>query len=242
MRNVPVRLTAIVRFQVSRATSSLRSNWPTPAQLTRTWGRPNAPATSATTLRTDAWSLTSTARAWARPPASVIRRTVASAASARMSSTATCAPSPPRRTAVASPRPDPPPVTIATLPTKRGADSSPPGLTPLRPDCCPCRWPPSSSCCPPSVHGLAAGVTRVYPSVLLGTGGPAGARPGDQRRGMVAAKSKSWDAKRGHRSNIPPSPLADAAPRSIHSRSPHGGSSSKAPGIRLATFSEVTLG
>ena len=59
MRNVPVRLTPMMRAQFSAVSSSLRTNLPTPAQFTRICGRPRSLATFATTASTEPQSLTS---------------------------------------------------------------------------------------------------------------------------------------------------------------------------------------
>src|ERR1700689_3162025 len=53
-----------------------------------------------------------------------------------------------------------------------------------------------------------------------------------------AFHSKSCGARRGQRAN---SPSSRASPRSIHSRSPHGGSTRRAPGRISARASDVAL-
>src|SRR5467141_3198143 len=114
MLKVPMRL---MRTTFSNAASETGPSLPrifigvpTPAQLTRMRGVPRSNAIVATVVSPASASAISIANA--RPP---MRSATAFAASALRSSTATLAPPLASLMAVASPSPDPPPVTIATL-------------------------------------------------------------------------------------------------------------------------------
>ncbi len=101
MRNVPVRFTAIVRFQSSRESVRVDAIAPTPAMLARTWSAPNASSAPATVAATDAGSATSHATALETPPAFTIDWAVPDAAAASTSAHTTVAPSVANRSAVA---------------------------------------------------------------------------------------------------------------------------------------------
>src|SRR6202048_2040099 len=114
MLKVPIRL---MRTTFSNAASEAGPSLPrifigvpTPAQLTRTRGVPRSDAIVATVVSPASASAISIANA--RPP---MRSATAFAASPLRSSTATFAPPSVSLIAVASPSPDPPPVTVATL-------------------------------------------------------------------------------------------------------------------------------
>ena len=121
----PRRLTAMTRSHVSTSMSATARSFAncagsvSAALLWRTSRRPNSRTAIATIAATWSSSLTSASMASARPPSSVMARATRSASAPRMSSTRTDAPSAAKSCAVASPMPDPPPVTIATLPSTR---------------------------------------------------------------------------------------------------------------------------
>src|SRR5580765_4780137 len=85
-----------------------------PALLTSTSSRPSSASVRSTIAWTWASSATSVIEAIARPPRSAISRATRSSASPLVPATITAAPSTAKRSAMASPMPRPPPVTIAT--------------------------------------------------------------------------------------------------------------------------------
>ena len=72
--NMPVRLTAMMRSQVSASSSRKLSRWLIPAHSSRISSRPNSRTAAATAASTAARSRTSSASAAARPPAARMRR------------------------------------------------------------------------------------------------------------------------------------------------------------------------
>ena len=70
------------------------------------------------------------------------------------------------------------------------------------------------------------------------TSATTGPKPVEHPR-YSAANSTSCGTSRGQRSNKPPVPARAASLRSIHSRSPHGGSTSRDPGTRVCRVSDV---
>ena len=120
IRNVPVRLTAMIWSHPLRDCSGVWANPPMPATLHRLVMWPSSSRACETAPATASSAVTSHSSAMARPPASVASRLIsaatASTASAARSRQATAAPSAARRRAVARPMPDPAPVTTATRP------------------------------------------------------------------------------------------------------------------------------
>jgi hypothetical protein len=85
--------------------------------------------------------------------------------------------------------------------------------------------------------GLEDLVRGFHPLVTLSR---SGARiPLCSEPGQAAANSRSWGARSGHLSKRWPEPRRAASLRSIHSRSPHGGSTNLDPRIRAWSPSEV---
>src|SRR5436305_2712062 len=111
--NVPVRLTARIRFHWSALIDRKGSKPWSPALFTRMVGRPRRRRTSATPASIWERSVTSTVTPTAVPPDATILAAVASAELVSRSKTATAAPSAASRSLMASPMPEPPPVTIA---------------------------------------------------------------------------------------------------------------------------------
>src|SRR2546423_10897920 len=111
--NVAVRLTARIRFHFSALIERKRSKPWSPALFTRIVGLPRRERTSATPAAIWERSVTSTVTPVAVPPEAAILSAVASAELPSRSKTATAAPSLARRSLMARPMPEPPPVTIA---------------------------------------------------------------------------------------------------------------------------------
>src|SRR5205807_9231702 len=111
--NVAVRLTARIRFHFSALIERKRSKPWSPALFTRIVGLPRRERTSATPAAIWERSVTSTVTPVAVPPEVAILSAVASAELPSRSKTATAAPSLARRSLMARPMPEPPPVTIA---------------------------------------------------------------------------------------------------------------------------------
>ena len=119
-KNAPVRLTAMTRsHQASSASRKWRIVSVSPALLTSTSTVPKRRTAVSITPSTWAGTETSAAAAAADPPRAVIAAATASAPAGATSLTTTCAPSSPKRTAIARPMPRAAPVTIATLPCIR---------------------------------------------------------------------------------------------------------------------------
>jgi hypothetical protein len=112
--NVPVRLTAMMRFQTSAVILRNELKPSIPALLTKMVGRPTLSRTSVTAASMRGRSVTSTVRPTAVPPEATILAAAASAEAPSRSKTATALPSAARRSLMAKPIPDPPPVTMAT--------------------------------------------------------------------------------------------------------------------------------
>ena len=121
---MPVRLTAMMRSQVSGSRSKKLSRWLIPADSSTISSRPNSRTTAATALSTAPRSHTSRAEAAARPPAIRIRAAVSSAAEPSRSVQNTAAPSRAKASAPAPPMPPPAPATNATLPATRATPPS----------------------------------------------------------------------------------------------------------------------
>src|SRR5438128_276704 len=113
-RNVPLRLTSMMRSHVASESSRNGTIGSTAALVTATSIRPQARSIASKPSRTEAESATSiwSASAFARP----IRRAAACAVVGSMSATATLAPSRAKASAMAWPIPRPAPVTSATWP------------------------------------------------------------------------------------------------------------------------------
>src|SRR5689334_4530405 len=113
--NEPVRLTAMMRSHSAVSMSTKRVNASMPAELTSTSTGPSSARVRATAASIWARSDTSTAHPIARPPLAAMPAAARSAASPSRSRTDTCRPSRASRSLMASPMPDAPPVTIATV-------------------------------------------------------------------------------------------------------------------------------
>src|SRR5262249_25260631 len=118
-RNALVRVTAITRFQLSSGISSSGDGSASPALFIMTSSRPNVSSATRIVRSTAADSDASILMATARPPLAVMLDAMVSARVPLRSATTTAAPSLAKRCAVAAPIPEPPAVTIATLPAKR---------------------------------------------------------------------------------------------------------------------------
>ena len=116
-------LTCMTRRQFSGGISTTLPRPPIPTLLSRQSSRPNR-STAAATIALACWSsVTSATKAAAVPPSSAIIATVRSARLSSRSTTSTRAPARASRIAAARPLPmpsssAPPPVTIATLPSR----------------------------------------------------------------------------------------------------------------------------
>ena len=120
MRNVPVRLTAMISSHRLSDSSVVWEKEPIPAMLQRLVMMPSSSVLRATDVATACSSVTSHCRARALPPLSAASSFIFSATAATassMSRQATAAPSAARRRAVARPMPDAAPVTTATRPS-----------------------------------------------------------------------------------------------------------------------------
>src|SRR5262245_31173004 len=106
----------MIRFHESGSVSTTEPKPSTPAAVISTSIPPNSLTARSTSARTCAGSVTSTPMPNARPPCAPISAATATALPATMSATATAAPSAANRIATARPMPEPPPVTMATLP------------------------------------------------------------------------------------------------------------------------------
>ena len=126
-KNVPVRLTPIMRFQSASVVSVAWAKRPTPAMLHTTVTEPSSALTAAMACATWSSSVTSQRKAAAcpdpSPRAPLISSTTALRCVSEMSTHATAAPSAARRRVVARPIPLPAPVTNAVRPANR------PGVT-----------------------------------------------------------------------------------------------------------------
>ena len=124
MRNVPVRLTVRIRFQVSRSNSWVRPERSIPAMLAMPSSRPNASTAVAMVLAASASLLTSATWVMHSPPSAAALLAVSSVSarpSALMSEARTLAPSLASRMAVAWPMPEAAPVTMATRSDRRSS-------------------------------------------------------------------------------------------------------------------------
>src|SRR6516225_11933843 len=119
IKNGPFRFVARTRSHSSSLILSTVETLSAPALFTRTSIRPKAFSVSSAALRPSSSRVTSAARAMASPPTSLISFTTPSRDSRRRPKTATLAPPAARPKAIARPIPDPPPVTIVTLPFNR---------------------------------------------------------------------------------------------------------------------------
>src|SRR3954470_13236825 len=131
VRNVPVRLTSIVRRQFSRSRSPAFASLPnscTPALATTTSGDQPPAASSANAASTDGSSEMSIVTARPRPPSAC--PAAATAASPLRSAYTTRAPSRAKRSATDWPIPVAAPVTRAVLPLNRSVTSAPPRVVP----------------------------------------------------------------------------------------------------------------
>src|SRR3954470_337962 len=115
----PFTLTRITSSHSSSVTSSAGRWTQTPALLTSTSTRPSSPAICWATATTDARSPTSARKTPARTPAAVSSSTTLLLAAASRATMAMVAPASPSACAKARPRPRFPPVTTATLPSRR---------------------------------------------------------------------------------------------------------------------------
>ena len=118
-RKALVRVTAITRFQLSSEISSSGAGSARPALFIMMSSRPNVSRARRIVRSTASDSAASILMAAARPPLAVMPDATASARVPLRSATTTAAPSPAKRRAVAAPIPEPPAVTIATLPPNR---------------------------------------------------------------------------------------------------------------------------
>src|ERR1700722_8609327 len=116
--NMLFKLTVIMRSQASSVISRNGTNPVMPALLTSMVTGPNSACACCTPASICAREDTSTRLATARPPAATMSSIVRRAPASSISHTATAAPSRARRLAVACPRPEPAPVTIAFLPLR----------------------------------------------------------------------------------------------------------------------------
>src|SRR5919199_602108 len=124
IRNVPCTLTCITRSNFSSGISSAGAPHVAPLLLTRMSIAPKASSVSFTTLATSSGSVTSQARARALPPRSSISAFTSSSASRLREQRTTLAPASERASAMYCPRPRPPPVTTAVLPSRRNRSSA----------------------------------------------------------------------------------------------------------------------
>src|SRR5215218_7630912 len=115
----PFTLTRITSSHWSSVTSRAGRWILVPALLTSTSTVPSSPAISSAAATTDARSPTSARKALARTPAAVSSSTTVLLAAASRATTAIVAPASPNAWAKARPRPRFPPVTTATLPSRR---------------------------------------------------------------------------------------------------------------------------
>src|SRR6516165_5523239 len=127
-RNMLSTLTCMTRRQLSGAISTTLPRPPIPTLLSRQSSRPNRSSAAATIALAWPSSVTSATKAAAVPPSSDIIATVRSARSRSRSTTSTRAPARASRIAAARPLPipssmAPPPVTIATLPSRPNGSS-----------------------------------------------------------------------------------------------------------------------
>ena len=111
--NGPRTLTAYIRSRSAASVPSRLPTWPIPALLTRM----SSPGSRAAREMTAAVSLTSTQASSALPPAALMAATVADPWGSSRSTTQTDAPWAAKQRAMASPMPDPAPVTSAVFPS-----------------------------------------------------------------------------------------------------------------------------
>src|SRR4051794_11679646 len=119
-RNVPVRLTASVRDQTAKSSSSEGPIAPTPALFTRTSRRPGSAMTASNSSLTCPASETAARRGVAARPASRRPVAVVLASCSSRSAITTLAPCAASSPAIAAPRPRPAPVITATRPSSIG--------------------------------------------------------------------------------------------------------------------------
>src|SRR6478609_6554237 len=229
----------MTRSHWAGSTSGAKPSLPTsatPALLWSTSSRPNCSTAAATSAPHCSASETSVCCAIASPPAPWISATVAAAPSSSTSPTTTWAPAAASATALARPSPEPPPVTIATLPSscigvpvrRAGSEHPADGDSTGRRECCR-RSGPLGGGDPElgDVHRAAPSVARERDRALASH--PEALGDGDRRRVVVlgegahAVESQRAErlVQRGTRAlgGIPPAPhVRVEAPADFHRR------------------------
>src|SRR4051794_24349221 len=117
--NSALRFTASIRSNVARSSRSKATSPPIPALLTRISMAPKSRSAPAQNFRTASASETSHRSAWAVRPIAAISATTPSASSSPSWQMITSAPSAAKASAIAAPMPRLPPVTNATLLSRR---------------------------------------------------------------------------------------------------------------------------
>src|SRR5919199_469262 len=124
MRNVPCTLTRTTRSNFSSGISSAGAPQVAPLLLTRISMAPKVSSVSLTAFSTSSGLVTSQATANALPPRPSISAFTSSSASSLREHRTTFAPTSEKASAMYCPRPRPPPVTTAVLPSRRNRSSA----------------------------------------------------------------------------------------------------------------------